>query len=340
MDCIYLGNYSVVLFPNIRKKIGYIKLYDTFRGGRIPFDGIWEYLDKINEVNGVENIESSGTGFAIALGGYIATAYHVVKDEGIIQINSNNKLFEAEVIIKDRANDLAIIKQTEDIKYVNPLVLGDSSEVRLGEKIIALGYPITPILGESIKVTSGIISSLTGIDDDPRVFQISVPIHGGMSGGPLLNNSGEVVGVIIAKLDDSKFFRYSGEIPQNINYAIKSNYLKELIKTNSNIDLINFKEGEKKEIEDIVEIVKQSIFYISFTPNTNDNKQKVSKPARIDNRGKLTGIIGGLAIIGGKMYKIGDTINGYSITDITNDYIAIERDGETNKYCLGSQVVK
>jgi len=75
----------------------------------------------------------------------------------------------------------------------------------------------------------GIVSSLSGIMDDPRVYQISVPLQSGNSGGPLLNLKGEVVGITTSKLNAAKVFQWTGDLPENVNYAIKIPYLSMLL---------------------------------------------------------------------------------------------------------------
>jgi len=73
-------------------------------------------------------------------------------------------------------------------------------------------------------MTDGSISSMAGLNDDPRHFQISVPVQPGNSGGPLFDESGNVIGLVVSALDAVKLVRHSGTIPQNVNYAIRINY--------------------------------------------------------------------------------------------------------------------
>ena len=84
-------------------------------------------------------------------------------------------------------------------------------------------------MGANPKITEGIVSSLSGILDDPRTYQISVPVQSGNSGGPLLNRNGEAIGVVTAKLDAETVFEWTGDLPENVNYAIKIDYLRPLL---------------------------------------------------------------------------------------------------------------
>jgi serine protease Do len=94
----------------------------------------------------------------------------------------------------------------------------------LGEELYTLGFPLGDLLGAGHKVATGVLSSATGIEDDPRLFQISVPTQPGNSGGPVLNERGEVVGILASTLSVDYLYRKQGHIPQNVNFAIKSDY--------------------------------------------------------------------------------------------------------------------
>ncbi|KMP12049.1 hypothetical protein UZ36_02240 [Candidatus Nitromaritima sp. SCGC AAA799-C22] len=101
-----------------------------------------------------------------------------------------------------------------------------------------MGYPASSILGKNQKITDGIISAVTGVEDDPTMFQITVPIQPGNSGGPLFNEKGEVIGITTASLSLNAI-RSLGTLPQNINYAIKSSLVNNLLATNPKTLLSN-----------------------------------------------------------------------------------------------------
>lgn len=203
----------------------------------------------------------SGTGFAIG-DKYIATNHHVVKDAGKIEIvgNFNGKKvsYQAEVVASDATNDLAILKVADatfngfgSIPYSAKTT---SSEI--GENIFALGYPLIETMGSDIKLSTGIISSLSGFQDNIALYQISAPIQPGNSGGPLFDYDGNLIGVICAK--------HKGA--ENVNYAVKVSYLHNLVSRVPAVSipshgglLGNLTLSEKvKRIKDFVFIIKCS----------------------------------------------------------------------------------
>jgi S1-C subfamily serine protease len=181
-------------------------------------------------ISGSENEwKGNGSGFFINEKGYIATNYHVVKDAKAIQVEYFQKgiknAFLAKVIVVDKQNDLAIIQISDpnfqslpSIPYVFNSTIKD-----VGTEVFALGYPMAHVMGEEIKFTDGKISSKTGIEGDVTVYQISVPIQPGNSGGPLFDDKGNLVGITSSALNKEYFNS------ENVNYAIKTTYLKNLI---------------------------------------------------------------------------------------------------------------
>ena len=172
--------------------------------------------------------QSSGSGFFITSDGIVVTNYHVIEGGGSIQvIDSKGTRRDAQVLRVDRANDIALL--STQASSVDFLALAVSTTARRGEKVYALGFPQTSIQGLEAKLTDGIISSLSGIRDDPTTFQITNPIQPGNSGGPLFLEDGRVVGIVVATLNAARVLEITGSLPQNVNYAVKSNYLLELI---------------------------------------------------------------------------------------------------------------
>jgi S1-C subfamily serine protease len=166
---------------------------------------------------------ASGTGWFTTTG-HIVTCYHVIKGRANISYAFENGIKnKARVVLKDAINDIAILKPVENQKL--PKGLPVARRTSIGTQVFTLGFPHVDLLGKSPKLTNGIISATTGLQDDPRALQISVPVQPGNSGGPLLNMRGEVVGIVVGGLNAAKVFSWTGNLPQNVNYAIKSSYI-------------------------------------------------------------------------------------------------------------------
>ena len=208
--------------------------------------------------------KGNGSGFFINEKGYIATNYHVVEDAKEIQVEYFQKgiknVYSAKVIVSDKQNDLSII-QIKDPKFkalpVIPYVFNTSIK-DVGTDVFALGYPIADVMGEEIKFTDGKISSKTGIRGDITVYQISVPIQNGNSGGPLFDSKGNLVGITSSALNKEYY------ASENVNYAIKISYLKNLVDVMpesitlpNNIEIYNRSLTEKiKLLSDFIPIIK------------------------------------------------------------------------------------
>ena len=200
---------------------------------------IWEFVDDLNNVaeylpsaaptqdNG--GWKGSGSGFFISEKGLLATNYHVVDGAKTIEVtfirNGEAESHPATVVLSDKQNDLSILKIDDASFTAMPTIpYNFSTNIKdTGSEVFTLGYPIADVMGEEVKFTDGKISSKTGIQGDVTVYQISVPIQPGNSGGPLFDNQGNLVGVTSSGLNRDYFKS------ENVNYAIKSSYLKSLI---------------------------------------------------------------------------------------------------------------
>jgi S1-C subfamily serine protease len=181
----------------------------------------------INSNNSTSDWESSGSGFFIDYRGYIVTNYHVVEEAKEIEVefirNGQKQIFKAEIIQSDRQNDLAVIKISDNsFKPFTHLSYNFKTSISdVGANVFALGYPLTQIMGGEVKFTDGKISSKTGFQGDVTNYQITVPIQPGSSGGPLFDYDGNLVGIASAGLRK--------DIADNVSYAVKSSYLKNLL---------------------------------------------------------------------------------------------------------------
>ena len=162
--------------------------------------------------------ESSGSGFIISSTGIAVTNQHVV--EKCISIKVRNQSFEylAKLLTADESNDLAIIQIGSNTKF-ETLKLR-STPAKLAEPVAALGFPLPGVLSPSVGASTGTVSSLSGIRGDSRFIQINAPVQPGNSGGPLIDERANVVGVIVGKLNALRVAKITGDVPQNVNFAI------------------------------------------------------------------------------------------------------------------------
>jgi hypothetical protein len=160
----------------------------------------------------------TGTGFAVSPGGHVVTNEHVVGTCARVRLEPGG--VEAVVLAKDARNDLALLKAATPLPHFAQLRAGRG--VRPGDDVVVVGYPLRQVLASGATVTTGTVSALGGLANDPSKVQISAPIQPGNSGGPLLDRSGLVVGVIQSKLNALRVAVVTGDIPQNVNFAINA----------------------------------------------------------------------------------------------------------------------
>lgn len=212
-----------------------------------------------------EDLQASGSGFFITADGYLVTNFHVVKGAKKVKVKNASGVYSAEVVHVDRDNDLAILKVSGKSK---PLPIS-KDDAQLGEAVFTIGFPNIEVQGTEPKYTDGKISSLTGIRDDPKNYQISVPVQPGNSGGPLVDMNGNVVGVIVAKLNDLVALSSSGDLPQNVNYAIKDKYLNDFLGQFPEIQLNS--EDSANTTNTIFSILGSAFKANSSNPTSSDN---------------------------------------------------------------------
>jgi len=171
-----------------------------------------------------QKVATSGTCFFVTKDGLAATSAHIVDGASRIEVTtSTGSTYPATVERISRSTDVAVLRVS--VGAAPYLSLSPSRGVMTGDRVFTLGFPFTEILGSEPKFTDGAISSLSGIQGEQSLFQVTVPVQPGNSGGPLVTESGEVVGVIASTAAVELFFRAAGTLPQNINWAVKSEYV-------------------------------------------------------------------------------------------------------------------
>jgi len=198
----------------------------------------------------------SGTGFFITEDGYLVTNQHVVTKGTNVRLVTATGILSARAVKLDAASDLALLKVQG--RFV-PLPIATSHRVKLGNTVATVGFPNIGLQGFAPKLAKGEVASLSGMLDDGRYFQISVPVQPGNSGGALVDERGNVVGVVAAKLSARAALAASGALPENVNYAVKSSFLLGFLESVPEV-VAKLKKPETKErkFEDVVKSAEQA----------------------------------------------------------------------------------
>lgn len=222
-----------------------------------------EFITSIKDIPDVTTQETSGTGFFFAPN-YILTNAHVVNDSDIVTYIKNGKSLTAKVVFKNIQNDIAVL-WTE-----NPsgFYFDFADSYKVSDSIFVLGYPLYNILGTEIRVTNGIINSLSGINGDTNVIQISAQIQPGNSGGPTINSLYKVVGIASSKLSDQYMFAKNKTIAQNVNFAIKADIVNLFIKEYKNI-------SNTKYVSNLSEATDSTVLIFADGENVLQDKEYV-----------------------------------------------------------------
>lgn len=166
-----------------------------------------------------------GTGFVIGAAGWLLTCAHVIGDQKEATITLGGKRLIADVVKADEKADLALLR-LRDALPDGTTVLGfraASKPAAMGEEVTTIGYPLSRILGNSARMTRGLLSATAGLRDDDRQVQVSAEIQPGNSGGPLFDHEGNVIGIIDRTINPAAVARATGgALPQNVNFAIKA----------------------------------------------------------------------------------------------------------------------
>ena len=170
---------------------------------------------------------ATGTGFFVSHEGHLLTNNHVVAECSSVRISDADKSIPAKVLATDAERDLALLQ----LPRTGPAAIFRGEEkLRPGESVVVVGFPLSGLLTSDPIVTTGIVNALAGPRDDRHLLQISAPIQPGNSGGPLLDSSGHVIGVVVATLSTLKLAKATGTIPENINFAIKATEAESFLK--------------------------------------------------------------------------------------------------------------
>ena len=174
---------------------------------------------------------SSGSGFVISRAdGLVLTNKHVIRACTEVRVRVDGGIARGAVVrATDPDDDLAVLRTTLPPGPVASF--RDDPPVRPGDDIVAVGYPLSGLLADQVNVSTGSVNALAGLYNDVHLLQMSAPVQPGSSGGPLFDVSGNVVGIVVTKLNAKIVAEETGDIPQNVNFAIKGAVAKEFLRS-------------------------------------------------------------------------------------------------------------
>ena len=208
---------------------------------------------------------ASGSGFYITSSGYILTNNHVIEGCRKISLTYNGKEFEANIIATDTKNDLAILKSNVRPKKFYKI---SEEDPKLLDNVIIAGYPLGKKVSAAIKTSKGSITSLAGFGDNYSNFQTDAALNQGNSGGPIMNESGNVIGVAVAN-----YGKQSGV--ESFNFGIKSSTVKSFVSSND----INFTKGSKVKLnnEQLSSLITNATIYLECWLTVADIKKIIAE---------------------------------------------------------------
>lgn len=200
------------------------------------------------------SLVGTGTGFYVSSTGHVLTNNHVISECSSLALEPIGKpIRAARVVATDSENDFAIIgSDAQSSRFAR----FRSSAVRQGEGVVVYGFPLPGSLSSTGNATTGTVTALAGLQDDTRILQISAPVQPGNSGGPLMDMSGAVVGVVVAKLNAAKVMDAIGDIPQNVNFALKANVAKDFLERHGIKHQSVSRRGKDLSVPDVVDVAR------------------------------------------------------------------------------------
>lgn len=234
---------SCVGIEELYNYIKHIKLYME------KFEELRAELKSNKKKEDIKSGEASGTAFFVSKKGHLLTNEHVIDGCKISKINYQGKEYDTELIASDKKLDLALLKANlENKSYID---FSDDEPIKM-QKIYVGGYPLGKGLSDDLKVTSGIVSSLKGFEDNSNEIQIDAAINPGNSGGPIIDEKGELVAIAVAAL--------AKDVTEGINFGIKSSAAESFLKSNKikpNKSFFAF----SKDSEKLLNILEESTVY-------------------------------------------------------------------------------
>lgn len=232
-------------FYNVSLKVTQMALMDILNELK-PQPGKYPSVKALNAIDPAQIADSSkpissGTGFFINATGQVVTASHVLDSCLITKVIASGKESNATMLAESKLLDLAVLNtQKPSLKFLPFRV---NHNIGLGEAVTSVGYPLKGLLEDTPNLTKGNVSSYSGLKGSLGVFQFSAPIQPGVSGGPIVSDGGELLGITVSTLN-AKFLIEKGVLPQNVNFGLNAKYLAMFLKKN-NIAYTEVKANDK-----------------------------------------------------------------------------------------------
>lgn len=202
---------------------------DTYATLGNHFDFVaWQPTESLSNIGLIK--AGTGTGFFVSSNGHVTTNQHVIEGCSVVSVAQQSQKYSANVVSVDRANDLALLATEVE---VSPALGLRRYSPELAEDIFVAGYPFGDSLSSQLKITKGVVSSLSGLGDNFSHIQIDAAIQPGNSGGPVFDSKGNVIAVVVAKINLELVYEVFGSIPENTNFGIKSSVLIAFLEKNN-----------------------------------------------------------------------------------------------------------
>jgi serine protease Do len=163
----------------------------------------------------------TGTAFYINKSGQMITAAHVLRDCLVLEAQKDGVVLPLKVVASSNLLDLAVVDSGKPTDRALPLRVNQT--LTLGEGVTNVGYPLQGLLADSPNLTRGNVSARAGMKGSVGLFQFSAPIQPGSSGGPVVSDGGELLGITVSSLNATALIR-EGLLPQNVNFALEARY--------------------------------------------------------------------------------------------------------------------
>lgn len=205
---------------------------------------------------------SQGSGFIVNDGTHVVTNRHVIEGGFTFAVrNGLGEVRKAELLDVAAKDDLAVLRLEKPFPVDYSIPFAGMIDPRPGRIAVVMGYPMGGTLGMSQPaLTEGVVSKITGLGENPTIFQLTSKLNKGNSGGPVFDNRGNLIGVAVAKLKTTAIYEKTGYLPEDVNLAIKIGRVLELLGQGSQGDVAD--DTERLELEDLYQMMLPSVVLV------------------------------------------------------------------------------